>query len=142
MGLISVEQRQPGCSVARIMVIWPTFDNFRTSGTRWALFIRCFKGPFLHALHFGHACSPLARRRARGGIAHRHDRLGVGYASATRSVHLSVRRARRPRLAVGGSGSDKTTFLQLLVEASTERVPCVIVDLKGSPALEATVRAH
>ena len=38
--------------------------------------------------------------------------------------------------------SGKTTFLQLLVEASAGRMPCVILDPKGSPALEQTVRAH
>ncbi|MCA1645527.1 MAG: hypothetical protein LC797_08705 [Chloroflexi bacterium] len=42
----------------------------------------------------------------------------------------------------GGPGSGKTTFLQLLVEASAGRMPVVVVDPKGSPALEATVRAH
>jgi hypothetical protein len=83
----------------------------------------------------------IARRRARGGIAHRRDRVGIGYASATRSVDLSVRELAGHGLAIGGPGSGKTTFLQL-VEASAERVPCVIVDPKGSPALEATVRAH
>jgi hypothetical protein len=40
------------------------------------------------------------------------------------------------------AGSGKTTFLQLLVEASSGRQPVVIVDPKGSPALEETVRAH
>src|ERR1700694_1350378 len=33
----------------------------------------------------------IARRRARGGIAHGRDRVGVGYTSATRAVHLTVR---------------------------------------------------
>ncbi len=31
------------------------------------------------------------RRRARGGISHKRDRVGVGYTSATSSVHLSMR---------------------------------------------------
>jgi DNA helicase HerA-like ATPase len=43
---------------------------------------------------------------------------------------------------VGGPGSGKTRFLQLLVEASAGRMPVVIVDPKGSLALEQTVRAH
>src|SRR5215207_11263378 len=36
----------------------------------------------------------------------------------------------------------KTTFLQLLVEASAGRMPVVVVEPKGSPALAETVRAH
>ena len=76
----------------------------------------------------------IARRRARGGISHKRDRVGVGYTSATRSVHLSIARARRPRRCVRRSGlSGKTTFLQLLVEATAGRMPVVIVDPKGSP---------
>jgi DNA helicase HerA-like ATPase len=42
----------------------------------------------------------------------------------------------------GGPGSGKTTALQLLVEASADQVPVVIVDPKGSPALADTVRAY
>ena len=33
----------------------------------------------------------IARRRARGGIRHKHDRVSVGYRSATAAVHLSVK---------------------------------------------------
>jgi hypothetical protein len=84
----------------------------------------------------------IARRRARGGITHKRDRVGVGYTSATRSVHLSTRELAGHGFVVGGPGSGKTSFLQLLVEASAGRVPVVIVDPKGSPALEETVRAH
>jgi hypothetical protein len=36
----------------------------------------------------------------------------------------------------------QTTFLQLLIEASAGHVPAVIVDPKGSPALEEALRAH
>jgi HNH endonuclease/TraM recognition site of TraD and TraG len=42
----------------------------------------------------------------------------------------------------GGPGSGKTNFLQLLVEAAAGRMPIVVVDPKGSPALAETVRAH
>ena len=84
----------------------------------------------------------IARRRARAGIVHRRGRVGVGYVSATRSVHLTGRELAGHGLVVGGPGSGKTTFLQLVVEASAGRLPIVVVDPKGSPALEETVRAH
>jgi len=84
----------------------------------------------------------IARRRARGGIRHKPGRVGVGYRSATATVHLTARELAGHGLTVGGPGSGKTTFLQLLIEASAGQQPVVVVDPKGSPALEATVRAH
>jgi hypothetical protein len=66
----------------------------------------------------------IARRRARGGIAHRRDRVDVGYKSSPATAPLSADLA-----------AAKTTFLQLLVEASAGQQPVVIVDPKGSPAL-------
>jgi hypothetical protein len=68
--------------------------------------------------------------------------VGVGYASATRPVHLSIKELSGQGAVFGGPGSGKTSFLQLLIEAAANQVPCVIVDPKGSPALEATVRAY
>src|SRR5215210_7845420 len=84
----------------------------------------------------------VARRRARGGIAHRDDRVGVGYRSAWGAVHLTECELAHHGALFGGPGSGKTTFLQLLVEASAGRMPVVVVDSKGSPALAETVRAH
>jgi hypothetical protein len=49
----------------------------------------------------------IARRRAHGGIRHKRDRVGVGYASATRSVHLSLRELAGLGFVVGGPGSGK-----------------------------------
>src|SRR5690348_5597059 len=46
----------------------------------------------------------IARRRARGGIRHRHGRVGVGYVSATRSVHLTARELASHGFVVGGPG--------------------------------------
>src|SRR6266568_8465956 len=65
----------------------------------------------------------IARRRARAGIAHRRDRVGVGYKSAVSAVHLSVRELAGHGAIFGGPGSGKTTFLQLLAEASVDQVP-------------------
>src|SRR5438132_4636469 len=60
----------------------------------------------------------IARRRARGGIRHRSDRIGVGYKSAVGAVHLTLAELAGHGLAGGGPKSGKTTFLQLLVQAS------------------------
>src|SRR5712691_13337790 len=84
----------------------------------------------------------IARRRARGGIAHPSGRVGVGYKSAVGAVHLTLAELAGHGLAVGGPKSGKTTFLQLLIEASVGRLPVVVLDPKGSPALADTVRAH
>src|SRR5215210_7641549 len=84
----------------------------------------------------------IARRRARGGITHPRGRVGVGYRSAVGAVHLTERELAHHGAAFGGPGSGKTTFLQLLVEASVGVPPVVVVDPKGSPALADTVRAH
>jgi hypothetical protein len=84
----------------------------------------------------------IARRRARGGISHPEGRVGVGYRSAVGAVHLTERELAHHGALFGGPGSGKTTFLQLLIEASAGRLPVVIVDPKGSPALAETVRAH
>jgi hypothetical protein len=43
---------------------------------------------------------------------------------------------------LAGQARAKTTFLQLLVEASAGQMPVVVLDPKGSPALAETVRAH
>src|SRR5919199_3453394 len=44
----------------------------------------------------------IARRRARAGIRHRHGRVGVGYISALRTVHLTLAELAGHCLAVGG----------------------------------------
>ncbi|MCA1647263.1 MAG: type IV secretory system conjugative DNA transfer family protein [Chloroflexi bacterium] len=84
----------------------------------------------------------IARRRARGGIQHRRGRIGVGYRSAVGLVDLTARELAGHGVSFGGPGSGKTTFLQLLIEASAGQQPVVVVDPKGSPALAETVRAH
>jgi hypothetical protein len=83
----------------------------------------------------------IARRRARAGISHGRDRIGVGFKSATRAVFLTVRELAGMGAVFGGPGSGKTNFLRLVVEAAAGQQPVVIVDPKGSPALEASVRA-
>src|SRR5215212_10082032 len=57
----------------------------------------------------------IARRRARGGIAHHDDPVGVGYRSAVGAVHLTTRELAHHGAVFGGPRSGKTTFLQLLV---------------------------
>jgi hypothetical protein len=84
----------------------------------------------------------IARRRARRGIGHPRGRVGVGYRSAVGAVHLTERELAHHGVLFGGPGSGKTTFLQLLVEASAGRQPVIIVDPKGSPALADTVRSN
>jgi hypothetical protein len=84
----------------------------------------------------------IARRRARAGISHGDDKIGIGYTSATRSVHITARELGDHGAVFGAPDSGKTSFLRLLIEAAAGRMPVVVVDPKGSPALEATVRAH
>jgi hypothetical protein len=57
-------------------------------------------------------------------------------------VHLTARELAHHGAVFGGPGSGKTTFLQLLVDANVGRMPCVVVDPWGSPALDQTVRNH
>jgi hypothetical protein len=68
--------------------------------------------------------------------------VGVGYKSAVGAVHLSLRELAGHGATFGGPGSGKTTFLELLVEASADQMPVVVLDPKGSPALADTVRAY
>src|SRR3984893_17320380 len=49
----------------------------------------------------------IARRRARGGIRHRPDRVGVGYTSATRAVHLTAKELSDHGACFGGPDSGK-----------------------------------
>jgi hypothetical protein len=79
----------------------------------------------------------LARRRARGGIRHRHDRVGVGYASAVSTVHLDVGALNHHGYVGGAPGSGKTSLVRLLVQGFPG--PVIALDTKGSPELRETV---
>jgi hypothetical protein len=46
----------------------------------------------------------IARRRARGGIRHRRDRVGIGYRSAISTVHLTARELAHHGAVFGGPG--------------------------------------
>ena len=59
----------------------------------------------------------------------------MGCRSATAAVHLTLAEVAGHGLAAGGPKSGKTTFLKLLVEASADRLPVVLVDPKGSPGV-------
>jgi hypothetical protein len=83
----------------------------------------------------------LAARRARRGIRQSHGRIGVGYRSGLQQAYLTERELAHHGALFGGPGSGKTTFLQLLIEASAGRMPVVVLDPKGSPVLANTVRA-
>ncbi|HEY2596493.1 MAG TPA: hypothetical protein VGK33_21590 [Chloroflexota bacterium] len=70
----------------------------------------------------------------------------VTSASATRRRCAACISARASSLATAWSPAGptlgKTTFLRLAIEAAAGRMPVVVVDPKGSPALEATVSSH
>ncbi len=51
----------------------------------------------------------IARRRARGGIAHHRGGIGVGYRSATAAVHLDLSALNHHGYVGGAPGSGKTT---------------------------------
>ena len=68
--------------------------------------------------------------------------MGVGYKSATRAVHLSLRELAGHGAAFGGPGSGKTTFLQLLVEAAADQVPWSSSTRRARQRSPTTVRAH
>lgn len=57
-------------------------------------------------------------------------------------VRLTDRELAHHGVMFGAPGSGKTTALELLIEAAAGRLPVVIVDPKGSPALVDCVSAH
>src|SRR5919202_5029909 len=78
-----------------------------------------------------------ARRRARGGIRHPRGRVGVGYTSAVRAVHLDVLALNHHGYIGGGPGSGKTSLLRLLIQGYPG--PVIALDTKGGPELADTV---
>src|SRR5438874_2504609 len=82
----------------------------------------------------------IARRRARAGITHRRDRVGVGYGSATHQVGLSPRELALGGLILGAPGSGKTYAAAVLVEAlAWQGSACVVLDPKPSRDLAEVV---
>src|SRR5919204_201570 len=79
----------------------------------------------------------IARRRARGGIRHPRGRVGVGYTSAVRAVHLDVLALNHHGYIGGAPGSGKTSLLRLLIQGYPG--PVIALDTKGSPELADTV---
>src|SRR5947209_11054979 len=79
----------------------------------------------------------IARRRARRGIRHPHGRVGVGYTSAVRAVHLDVLALNHHGYIGGAPGSGKTSLLRLLIQGYPG--PVIALDAKGSPELADTV---
>lgn len=79
----------------------------------------------------------IARRRARRGIRHTRGRVGVGYTSAVRAVHLDVLALNHHGYIGGAPGSGKTSLLRLLIQGYPG--PVIALDTKGSPELADTV---
>lgn len=81
----------------------------------------------------------IARRRARRGIAHTPNRIGVGYRSAVGRVRIDVDALRLAGYVGGAPGNGKTSFLPTLIQGFPG--PVVVLDLKGSLDLADTVRS-
>src|SRR5919199_4168039 len=79
----------------------------------------------------------IARRRARAGIRHPRGRVGIGYASAMRAVHLDVLALNHHGYIGGAPGSGKTSLLRLLIQGYPG--PVIALDTKGGPELADTV---
>src|SRR5919199_1426880 len=79
----------------------------------------------------------VARRRARRGIRHPCGRVGLGYTSAVRAVHLDVLALNHHGYIGGAPGSGKTSLLRLLIQGYPG--PVIALDTKGSPELADTV---
>jgi hypothetical protein len=77
----------------------------------------------------------LARLRARTGVHHGRRRWSIGYANPILAVSVKLDDLRHHALVCGATGSGKTTVLQLLIDASTNRLPIVVVDCKASTGL-------
>jgi hypothetical protein len=81
----------------------------------------------------------LARRRARGGIAHTPAQVGVGFRSALHPVRLDLVQLNHHGYIGGAPGSGKTTLLRLLVQGFPG--PVIALDAKGSPDIADTFHA-
>jgi Type IV secretion-system coupling protein DNA-binding domain len=78
----------------------------------------------------------LARRRARAGIGHLPDAIGIGYRGALGPTRLDLAQLNHHGYIGGAPGSGKTTLLRLLAEAYPG--PVIALDAKGSPDLADT----
>ena len=83
----------------------------------------------------------IAAARARHGIGHRHGRVGIGYRSALETVSLSRRELGHHGAVFGAPGSGKTTLLSLLVQGHASIGPCIVIDAKGSRAMQEAIAA-
>jgi hypothetical protein len=79
----------------------------------------------------------LARRRARGGIGHKHNQVGVGHTSAIHTVRLPVQALAIHGYIGGAPGAGKTSALRLLIQGFPGLV--IALDAKRSPDLANTV---
>src|SRR5262245_32551547 len=136
---LRAQRELSGGHVPDVLTLW-SLAVFASSGVMYVVMSRSSRGGTARSIA---AQRPgwIARRRARAGVRHPRGRVAVGYRSATGAVYLSERELAHHGAVFGAPGSGKTSFMQLVVEASAGRLPVVVVDPKGSPTLAETVRA-
>lgn len=84
----------------------------------------------------------IARARARRGITHTGGRVGLGYESGfLGSVHLSLKELGHHGVIFGAPGTGKTTAISLLVQGHAQYGPSIVIDGKGSLALQEAIYA-
>lgn len=84
----------------------------------------------------------IARARASRGITHTGGRVGLGYESGfLGAVYLSLKELGHHGAIFGAPGTGKTTCLSLLVQGHAGYGPSIVVDGKGSLALQRAIYA-
>lgn len=83
-----------------------------------------------------------ARARARGGVRHPRGRVALGYQSGLMgTVTLSKKELGHHGSVFGATGSGKTTLLNVIIQGHAPIGPTIIIDAKGSLAMQRAVAA-